>query len=154
MQQVNSAVVEQQPDEGDAEEFGKLNLHRLAVVVESPVFVPEKIVDDRQREADRIGQVGVEAQFFLEQPGSAEVYDHAADADDAELDELEKGVHAAKKRSKIDSISAPQTTIPFQHNLQIMFCPVVFGIQHVQTLNGRRIFRAQGLPRLGTREGI
>lgn len=74
---VNDAVINAQADERGQQKFGKLRGDSGVLTVERPYPVEEIIAHHGAQEAGTIGDVFIEPQLLLAQPGDAKIYPDA-----------------------------------------------------------------------------
>lgn len=90
VENVDEQVVQQQANRRDKDERSVFPGYLIGNAAESPDPVPYIVVGGRYDKAYRIGNILVEPDFLLTDPGKAEIDDHAGESDHAEFDKFEK----------------------------------------------------------------
>jgi len=85
IEHVNDAVVDGEAHGGGEQKFSELGGDFRVFAVKSPDAVKDVIVHHRASEAQTVGEVLVEAQFFTANPGDAEINHDAGCTNDAEF---------------------------------------------------------------------
>lgn len=104
VEEIYGCIVDEQADDGDADESGILPGNLGVVALKRPDAVEQIVACRRTHKADGVGHIFVDAADFFEEPRQAEIDKDARAADDAEFDEL-KNHSLLLVRKNLDAMS-------------------------------------------------
>ncbi|HYK47216.1 MAG TPA: hypothetical protein VEV83_18700 [Parafilimonas sp.] len=92
----NEQVVQAEADNGEEHKSLKIRSCVTTRCVKRPLQVPKEIVYDRDRKAEAVCNIFIEAKFFFAKPRNKKIHAHPKKTDNAKLENFFHKLHVAK----------------------------------------------------------